>query len=187
MLERLPVVVGRTLRRVRPGLARLITNRTELAAVPRSITVRSPAFGNQEPMPADFTADGAGVSPPLVWAGVPEGARSLILVVEDADSPTPLPLVHAIVPALPPVLQRLEEGELVAHEGGPQLGRNSYLQANWLPPDPPPGHGRHRYAFQLFALNAEPALGEHPGRTAVATALAAHAIARGTLIGTYGR
>ena len=57
----------------------------------------------------------------------------------------------------------------------------------WLPPDPPPGHGVHRYAFQLFALSATTGLSGSPGREAVADALARHAIASGLLIATYER
>jgi Raf kinase inhibitor-like YbhB/YbcL family protein len=187
MLEHLPAVVGRNLRRVRPGLAQLTFYRPELATTPCSLTVRSPAFRGYDPIPARFTVDGSGTSPPLVWFGVPDGTRSLAMIVEDADSPTPAPMVHAIVADLPPVLSRLDDGELVDHAGGPRLGRNSYLRAGWLPPDPPPGHGSHRYAFQLFALAAEPELVEHPGRRALVEALARHTIARGMLVGTYAR
>jgi phosphatidylethanolamine-binding protein (PEBP) family uncharacterized protein len=68
-----------------------------------------------------------------------------------------------------------------------KTGRNSYLQAGWLPPDPPPGHGVHRYAFQLFALAAGPAFDGTPGRDAVVEALQGRALASGLLIGTYER
>ena len=68
-----------------------------------------------------------------------------------------------------------------------KTGRNSYLQAGWLPPDPPPGHGVHRYAFQLFALEAGPAFEGTPGRDAVVEALKERALASGLLIGTYER
>ena len=97
------------------------------------------------------------MSPPLQWLGAPTNAGSLALIVEDADAPTPQPLVHAIVVDL--VVGdgsgALAEGALSSEDGeasGLRLGRNSFLQAGWLPPDPPPGHGVHRYAFQLFAL-----------------------------------
>jgi hypothetical protein len=45
----------------------------------------------------------------------------------------------------------------------------------------------HRYAFQLFALNADPGFGATPGRDAVMEALRDHACASGCLIGTYLR
>ena len=68
-----------------------------------------------------------------------------------------------------------------------RLGRNSYLQASWLPPDPPPGHGVHRYAFQVFALEAGASFDGEPGREAVLEAIREHGLASGCLIGTYER
>ena len=74
------------------------------------------------------------------------------------------------------------------HDGaGLRLGRNSYLQASWLPPDPPPGHGVHRYAFQVFALEAGARLEGEPGREAVLEAIRERGLASGCLIGTYER
>ena len=70
---------------------------------------------------------------------------------------------------------------------GLQVGRNSYLQASWLPPDPPPGHGVHRYAFQVFALEAGASFDGEPGREAVLEAIRDHGLASGCLIGTYER
>jgi hypothetical protein len=61
------------------------------------ITVKSSAFGAESAVPIQYTADGAGLSPPLEWTRAPEKAQSLVLIVEDADSATPRPLVHAIV------------------------------------------------------------------------------------------
>ena len=84
----------------------------------------------------------------------------------------------------------LAEGALPSddNEGsGLQVGRNSYLQAAWLPPDPPPGHGVHRYAFQLFALDRGRDFDSTPGRDAVLAAIKEHGLASGCLIGTYER
>src|SRR5882757_9416776 len=185
MLEKLPASIGRALWRVRPGLDRLSYHSPSLSVAPPLIEVTSPAFLDQQAMPRQFTADGAGVSPPLVWAGVPNSARSLAILVEDADSPTPSPLVHAIAWHLSPVLPDLAEGELLDRGEHPPLGLSSFLRAGWLPPDPPPGHGRHRYGFQVFALDDDPDLGPAPGRHTLLKALRGHVVARGLLVGTY--
>ena len=66
-------------------------------------------------------------------------------------------------------------------------GRNSYFISGWLPPDPPPGHGPHRYVFQLFVLGAGDPFGGTPGRDAVMDAVRERGIAAGCLIGTYAR
>ena len=191
MLENLPDAVGHALHDFRAGLDKIAFNTSGLRAGMASIAVSSLAFADHAPIPARYTADGEGVSPPLQWSGIPAGAASLVLMVEDADAPTPSPLVHAIVVDLQAMEGGLAEGALSSsgHEGGQvHEGRNSYLQSGWLPPDPPPGHGVHRYAFQLFALGAggEP-FDKTPGRDAVLAAVRERGLASGCLTGTYER
>lgn len=190
MLEKLPDVIGHVLHDQRAGLDKLAFNKVGLRSGMAAITVSSLAFQDHAPLPVLYTADGAGTSPSLQWTGLPAQAQSAVLIVEDADAPTPQPLVHAIVVGLPPGDGALREGALDEHEGrGPEwsCGLNSFLQAHWLPPDPPPGHGVHRYAFQLFALSTTPAWSAKPGREEVLEVLKAHALASGCLIGTYER
>jgi Raf kinase inhibitor-like YbhB/YbcL family protein len=153
-----------------------------------AIEVSSLAFVDHAPIPARYTADGDGHSPPLAWRGVPHAATEVLLLVEDADAPTPHPLVHAIVAGLPAEDGALPEGALAGGEAAEgEVGRNSYLRKGWLPPDPPPGHGTHRYVFQVFALGAGSALPATPGRDDVEKAVRERAIASGQLIGTYER
>lgn len=190
MLEKLPDAVGHALRGQRAGLDKTAFQAVDLRAGMAALTVSSLAFVDHAPIPERYTADGPGLSPPLQWSGVPQDAASLALIVEDADAPTPQPLVHAIVVGLDGNDGGLAEGALPSadHEGsGLQVGRNSYLQAAWLPPDPPPGHGVHRYAFQLFALTAGATFDGPPGRDAVLAAIQEHGLASGCLIGTYER
>jgi hypothetical protein len=170
----------------------LETTPTELTGVNASIEVSSEAFGYDEPIPAQYTADGAGLWPPLEWHGVPMNAEAVVVLVEDADSLTPRPLVHAIVWDLPGSDASLPEGVLPSRRAdhnpaAEHLGRNSALSASWLPPDPPPGHGAHRYIFQVFALDNVPRFESHPGRTELLEKIKGHVIAKGLLIGTYER
>lgn len=185
MLEHLPDVLGHALRDQRAGLDKIAFNQVHLRQGTGALQVSSLAFADHAPIPADYTADGEGISPPLAWTGVPAGADAVVVIVEDADSPTPQPLVHAIVVGLPPVDGALAPGEM--DDDGVTVGRNSFLQARWLPPDPPPGHGSHRYVFQVFALEAGATLDGTPGRGALLDALRQHGVAGGYLVGTFER
>lgn len=189
MLEKLPDAIGHALHEVRAGLEKIAFNTIGLRHGMASITISSLAFADHAPLPARYTADGEGRSPPLHWTGIPPGAVSLVLLVEDADSPTPHPLVHAIAVDLPPTDGGLADGALSDDntDTGVHTGRNSYLRTAWLPPDPPPGHGVHRYAFQIFALGAVHEFSTSPGRDELLDALKTHAIASGLLIGTCER
>jgi phosphatidylethanolamine-binding protein (PEBP) family uncharacterized protein len=173
MLEKIPSIFGKALKGARAGAEDLVVTDTALTGVNASIEVTSPAFGNQERIPEQYTADGEGISPPLEWRCVPMSAEAVVLLVEDADSPTPAPLVHAIVWDLPGSDASLPEGA---------LPNDSYL-----PPDPPPGHGEHRYVFQVFALDIVPRFESPPRRRELLDKIDGHVIAKGLLIGTYER
>lgn len=192
MLENVPAAIGRALHAVRPGLDKIVYARAGLGA-PETMRVTSEAFADGTPLPQRFTQDGAKVSPPLRFTGLPPGGRSLLLVVEDADSPTPAPLVHALAWDIPAAegtgLQEaaLDADAMPTTRAGVALGKNSFMASGWLPPDPPTGHGLHRYCFQVFALDVTPDLEQGAGRGAVIEALDGHVLAKGLLVGTYER
>ncbi len=196
MLEKLPHAIGQALSGVRAGLERTIVHGPDLADVPDTLRVLSPAFADGGAIPERFTEDGDAVSPPLAWTGVPAAARAVTLVIEDADSPTPSPLVHAIVWNLPGRDGDIAEGALPSDDSPegdaspglePDLGRNSFFGAEYLAPDPPPGHGPHRYVFQVFALAEPLPLDGHPGRSALMAAMRGRVLAKGALVGIYER
>lgn len=189
MLGKVPAAIGRALESRRAGLDKIVFNTLTPDHVGARITIESPAFSPNSPIPVRFTADGPGVSPPLVWDRIPPQTATLALIVEDADSPTPEPLVHAIAVDIDPRLTRFDEGAITAKvPGSPaNLGRNSFLRQGWLPPDPPPGHGVHHYAFQIFALSPGDPFSSAPGRKELSNAIQQRAIGSGCLIGTYQR
>jgi len=188
MLEHIPRWLGAAMRGLRAGADKLCI--AQLQGEFAAIDLSSPAFANGGRLPPRFTADGEGVSPPLVWGPVPERAQSLALIVEDPDAPAREPFVHAIVWGLPRDTHRIEEGAIRADglgSGGKDVGFNSYLFEGWLPPDPPTGHGEHQYAFQLFALSTSRGLRSNPGRSTLLKAMSGHVLAAGLLTGTYSR
>jgi len=190
MLEHIPSALGQALKGFRPGVEKLTIMASDFAAVPETIAVTSTAFGNGETIPARYTEDGAKVSPPIAWTGIPAGTAAVVLLVEDADSPTLSPLVHAIAWNLAAGDGMLEEGMLKSEGSGgwpQQLGKNSFFKAEYLPPDPPSGHGAHHYAFQVFALDKALDFDDEPGRGAVVEAMKTHVLAKGYLIGLYER
>ena len=188
MLEHIPHWLGNLLKGARAGHDKLVI--LNIAKGTPKIDLSSPAFADGARLPVRFTADGAGVSPPLVWGVLPEGTASLALVVEDPDAPFPEPASHAVVWRLPPETQHLPEGAIVADgEGGPDgdVGKATRGKEGWLPPDPPNGHGTHDYVFQLFALSSEPELAPNPQRKDLVAAITGRVIGAGVLVGTYSR
>jgi Raf kinase inhibitor-like YbhB/YbcL family protein len=189
MLEKLPPSLGHALENRRAGMEKVLYESVTLQHGGAKIKLSSPAFAPGSQLPIQFTSDGIGVSPPLQWSDVPAEATSLALIVEDADSPTSEPLVHAIAVDIDPRLHGLDEDDITAESAATpaNLGRNSFLRQAWLPPDPPPGHGVHHYAFQIFALLPGDEFSNSPGRKELATAIRQRAVGSGCLIGTYRR
>lgn len=190
MLEKLPESVGHALINQRAGMENVLYNQLYRQRQTGRLDVRSRTFVFNGRLPARYTADGDGISPPLAWSEIPQGTASVALIVEDADSPTPHPLVHAIVVGLEGADGSIEEGALNSpHHLGVELGigQNSFFRQAWLPPDPPRGHGEHRYVFQVFALQAGPPFSDVPGRREFIDAVLERAIGVGCLIGTYER
>ena len=71
-----------------------------------SLKLQSREFSHGGEIPRRFTCDGDNISPPLEWSGVPQGTRSLVLVIDDPDAPDPAaPLmtwVHWLLFNIPP-------------------------------------------------------------------------------------
>ena len=183
--------VGHALRGVRPGPMLLATSRLS-GSLGYALRVSSPAFADGQPMPVRFTQDGDSLCPPLQWEGLPLQTLSTVLLVEDADIPSIRPLVHLIVYSIPPDVTELDEGEIQLRLRGTSprgyaCGRNALGRPGWTAPTPLPGHGPHRYAFQVFALNAGPGFPYPPGRSLLMRTIRPHIIAQGRMIGTYER
>jgi len=185
MLEHVPDWLGKALRNVRSGHGKLALARlgTEALLNRDGFAIRSAAFNDGEELDPCFTADeDDAVAPPLDWTAPPAGTAELALIVEDPDAPTPQPFCHWLVWGLTP-----QRGQLLEGEVPPRVGKNSFGNSEWLPPDPPTGHGPHDYVFQLFALDISLDLMPGAGRGDLIEAMEGHVLAAATLTGTYAR
>lgn len=144
--------------------------------------VRSPAFADNTPIPAEYSCHGRNVPPPLRWDSVPADTESLALVVDDPDAPRGL-FVHWVVTGMPPSTTEILDGALPQ---GAQVSLNSGGKAAYLGPCPPAGTGVHHYRFQLYALNKPLVLAPTTTAGQATQAIAAATIATTTTVGLFG-
>lgn len=141
----------------------------------------SDAFAEGAAIPSRHSCDGENTSPPLDWSDVPEGTRSLALVVDDPDAPVGT-FTHWLAWGIDPASTGLAEGQ-----SAPAEGRNDFGVGRWSGPCPPPGHGRHRYFFRLHALDAELDLKPGVSKDDLEAALEGHVLGVAELVGGYER
>lgn len=156
-----------------------------------SITIESEAFVEGGPIPRKYTGDGADLSPPLRWSGVPADSVELALISDDPDAPRAQPWVHWVIYKIPADTTALPEGidpspEPAVPRGALQ-GRNDFGKIGYGGPAPPKGHGVHHYHFKLYALDSALALEAGLDKKALLAAMEGHVLAWGELVGTYQR
>ncbi len=155
-----------------------------------SMNIKSSAFLHNHMIPVRHTCDGQDISPPLEWSGIPEGAKSLALIVDDPDAPDPAApertFVHWVMYNIPPDVTRLPEG--VASDALPHgviQGINDWRDKSYGGPCPP--IGKHRYFFKLYALDALLPQLKHATKASLEAAMEGHMVAHAELIGLYQR
>jgi Raf kinase inhibitor-like YbhB/YbcL family protein len=153
-----------------------------------SLKLTSPAFDDRGEIPARYTCEGDDVSPELIWAEIPGGAASLVLIMDDPDAPDPaapkMTWVHWVLYNIPASATGLKEGiaptELPV---GTLEGLNDWKRTGWGGPCPP--KGRHRYFFKLYALDTVLPDLQHPTKEQLEWALDGHVLEKTELVGTY--
>ena len=153
-----------------------------------SLKLTSAAFAHGNSIPSKYTCEGEDVSPPLQWNGIPKGARSLALIVDDPDAPDPqapkLTWVHWVLFNIPVNATGLPENVAPANlPPGTQVGLNDWKHPGYGGPCPP--IGRHRYFHKLYALDTVLTGLKQPSKAQLEIAMKDHVIAKTELVGTY--
>jgi Raf kinase inhibitor-like YbhB/YbcL family protein len=152
--------------------------------------IESRAFQDGGRIPERYTGDGEGLSPPLAISGLPEGTRSIAVVVDDPDAPRGT-WVHWLVWGIPADQGSIPEGvptePIVPELGGARQGKNDFGELGYGGPAPPRGHGAHHYRFTAHALGEHIDLDAGATRDALEERLKEATLATARVTGTYSR
>ena len=150
--------------------------------------IMSSAYQHQGHIPSQYTCEGRDISPPLSWNGVPQNAKSLVLIIDDPDAPDPkaprMVWAHWLLYNIPPQTTELAEA---IHDSqlppGTLQGTNDWKRTGYGGPCPP--IGVHRYFHKLYALDTVLPNLHSPSKQQLEQAMRGHIIAETGMIGLY--
>ena len=147
----------------------------------KNMKINSLAFNNGKSIPSQYTCDGEGVNPELVFSDVPTGAKSLALIMDDPDSPTGI-WTHWLLWNISPNIKEISEGKVPrgAVQGETTFGASHYG-------GPCPGKGNHRYFFKLYALDTMLNIPAGTVKDKFIEIMKGHIIAEAEMYGWYER
>ena len=142
------------------------------------ITMRltSPAFQNNTPIPSKYTCQGDDINPPLTIEEVPEGTKTLALIIDDPDAPF-MTWVHWVVFNIFST-DKIAENSIPGRQGRNDFGRNDYG-------GPCPPSGQHRYFHKIYALDTILDLKEGSSKKELEDAMQGHILGKAELLGLY--
>jgi len=141
-----------------------------------AMKITSPEFEHNKSIPSKFTCEGQDINPTLVIEGIPEGAKSLALIMDDPDAPMGT-WVHWVVFDIP-VVSKIAENSVPGKLGITNSGKKDYH-------GPCPPSGTHRYFFKIYALDTLLNLKEGISKGALEKAMQGHILDKAELIGLY--
>ena len=153
-----------------------------------AISLTSPVFSHNGAIPKNYTCQGKDISPALKWSGLPNGTKSIALIVDDPDAPDPAApkrvWVHWVLYNMPAGTTGLPEAvSATSLPPGTRPGNNDWNRTGYGGPCPP--IGRHRYFHKLYALDVVLTDLKQPTKAELLKAMAGHILETAELIGTY--
>lgn len=143
-----------------------------------TLDISSPSFKSRELIPAKYTCDGENISPGIDIKELPEGTKSLVLIVDDPDAPKGT-FDHWVMWNIPPT-KSIPENTVPGVEGWNGKGENKYT-------GPCPPSGKHHYYFKVYALDIMLDLVPISRKSDVESAMKDHILGQGELVGLYSR
>lgn len=143
--------------------------------------IDSPEFDNEARIPSKYTCDGQDISPPLNFNDLPKGTKSLVLIMDDPDSPSGT-FTHWLVWNIPADKKGFEEDYMAGKE---VEGTNHFGNVGYG--GPCPRSGTHRYYFKLYALDTKLDLPATTSKSEFEVEMDEHVIDEVELVGLYSR
>ena len=142
----------------------------------KQLRLISTVFSHNVHIPPQYTCEGKNINPPLKAENIPDGTKTLALIVEDPDAPRGV-YDHWVVWNISP-------NEVIAENSNPGTsGTNSFGKTGYGGPCPP--SGEHRYFFRVFALDDELNLPTSSIKEHLLDAMKGHILATAELMGVY--
>lgn len=138
--------------------------------------VQSPAFAHNGHIPAHYSCEGENINPPIEISDIPEGTKTLALIMEDPDAPNGV-FDHWLLWNLLPGQTIGEKTDLGVS------GMNSFGKTGYGGPCPP--SGTHRYYFRVYALDKELSVAAGQSKTELMEDMEGHVLGFGELMGRY--
>lgn len=150
----------------------------ETIALKTTMSVSSPSFEDEGPIPDEFTCNGSKKNPALVIKGIPEGTKSLAIIMDDPDAPGRI-YDHWLIWNIPPE-ELIPENFSTGIEGSNSKGDRGYT-------GPCPPSGTHRYFFKVYAVDSLLNIPKGADKRTLEQALQNHTLAFGEIIGLYSK
>ncbi|MFC4536424.1 YbhB/YbcL family Raf kinase inhibitor-like protein [Sphaerisporangium dianthi] len=138
------------------------------------LSVSSPRFRDEAPLPSEYSCTGQSGNPPLRWSGVPSKQTKSIALVVDANNAQGAAEVHWVLFNINPLTTELAQSSVPrgALQGVTSAGKVGYA---------PPCRPDDTYRFSVYALDAELVLKNGAELHTTLEEIAQHTIARGRL------
>jgi len=146
-----------------------------------TFSIESSAFKDNSSIPRKYSCDGKDINPPLAIQNVPNGTKSLALIVDDPDAPVGI-WVHWVVWDIDPGTKQIAENSVPP---GSVQGTNDFGKTNHGGPCPP--SGTHRYFFKLYALDTKLDMKGKIVKKDIEKAMKGHVLGEAQTMGLYKR
>ena len=142
----------------------------------------SSGFSDGDEMPIELGYKNGNETPALSINGIPEGTKSLALIMDDPDAMGAVGKVwvHWVVWNIDPTKPFITGNP---RESGFVEGMTDFGEVGYGGPAPP--DKRHTYVFKLYALDSKLDLPEGSTKSELENAMEGHIIEQATLTGTY--